>query len=336
MTMRAPRLKTGIVWLAAAVLALLVGGYLALLRPDIPYDVLERKYANGASRFVDLPGGVHFHYRDQGNRNGPTLLLVHGFGVSLETWEPWVARLGGKYRLVSVDWPGHGLTRAPDDYPPSSTNTAELIEQFARRIGLGRVTLVGNSKGGEIAWVLALRHPERVERLVLVDASGWEWRRQPPSDNPLLAFADSPVGAYLLRGLDKSSIMRRLLAAAYADPRRATAAIVRRDIELSRAPGHRAILDRTFIEGLRGRLRDGWATPEKLAAVHAPTVILWGDHDRLVDPTDGPKFAQAIRGSQLIVYQNVGHVPMEEAADKSAADLDRWLSGAQPRIRRVP
>ncbi len=308
------------------IVALLLVGYVVLLRPDISYATLEHKYANAASRFIDLPGGFHLHYRDQGNRHGPALLLIHGFGASLQDWEPWVERLRGKYRLVSVDWPGHGLTRSPEDFDPSSTNNAELIERFANATGLGRVTVIGNSKGGEIAWVLALRHPARVERLVLVDASGWEWQKYPVSDNALFAFLDSRFGAWLIRGLDKSRIVRQLLTSAFYDPRLATDAMITRYVELSRAPGHRAILDRTFVATLRGLDRDGWATKDKLARITVPTLVLWGDHDKLVDPGDARKFADAIAGSDVIVYRKVGHVAMEEVAAKSAADLDAWLT----------
>ena len=309
-------------------LVLLTVGYVALLRPDIPYETLERKYANSASRFVDLSGGYRLHYRDQGNRNGPTLLLIHGFGASLMDWELWVLQLRSRYRLVSVDWPGHGLTRAPADFVPSSANNADLIERFAGAIGLGKVTAIGNSKGGEIAWVLALRHPERVERLVLVDASGWEWQKYKPSDSALLAALDSAPIAYLLRGLDKSRIIRALLTSAFFDPQLATDAMIDRYIEFSRAPGHRAILDRTFVDTLRGIHRDDWATREHLAKIRVPTLIMWGDRDKLVDPGDANKFAAAIKGSKLIVYHNVGHVAMEEVPAQSAADLDRWLESS--------
>ena len=105
-----------VLWLLAALVVLLVIGWFALQRPDTPYATLEATYANAESQFMDLPGGVRVHYRDEGNAAGPTLVLVHGFSASLHTWEPWVARLGGDYRIISLDLPGHGLTRAPQGY----------------------------------------------------------------------------------------------------------------------------------------------------------------------------------------------------------------------------
>ncbi len=93
----------------------------------IPYSTLEARYASPASRYMDLPGGLHVHYRDQGRRDGPVLVLVHGFSASLHAWEPWVQRLSPDYRIVSLDLPGHGLTRAPDDYVPSTANSVAVV-----------------------------------------------------------------------------------------------------------------------------------------------------------------------------------------------------------------
>jgi hypothetical protein len=125
-------------FILAAVIGVAVIGYLAMLRPDIPYARLEAKYANTASRFVDLPGGVHLHYRDQGNPSGPPVVMIHGFSASLHAWEPWVARLGRDYRIITLDLPGHGLTRAPAGYDPAIGAYADLVDDFARRLGLGQ------------------------------------------------------------------------------------------------------------------------------------------------------------------------------------------------------
>ena len=120
-----------VLWLLAALVVLLVIGWFALQRPDTPYATLEATYANAESQFMDLPGGVRVHYRDEGNAAGPTLVLVHGFSASLHTWEPWVERLGGDYRIISFDLPGHGLTRAPQGYKASIDGYADIVDQVA-------------------------------------------------------------------------------------------------------------------------------------------------------------------------------------------------------------
>ena len=87
---------------------ILAAGWMALRRGDIPYDTLETIYASDASEFITLSDGLKLHYRDEGQADGPVLVLVHGFAASLHTWEPWVARLSDTYRLVSIDLPGMG------------------------------------------------------------------------------------------------------------------------------------------------------------------------------------------------------------------------------------
>ena len=92
---------------------ILFAGWMTLKRDDIPYEQLEAVYANADSRYLAFDDGMRVHFRDVGPRDAPAIVLVHGFSASLHTWEPWVARLGDEYRVISVDLPGHGLTRAP-------------------------------------------------------------------------------------------------------------------------------------------------------------------------------------------------------------------------------
>src|SRR5690349_7757973 len=122
-------------WLIGALLGLIglaavvsVAGYFVLKRDDIPYATLASRYENANSRYVDLSGGIHMHYRDEGAHPGDaTLLLVHGYAASMQTWEPWVRDLGDDYRIVSIDLPGHGLTNAPAGYQPTIANYVEAI-----------------------------------------------------------------------------------------------------------------------------------------------------------------------------------------------------------------
>ncbi len=292
---------------------------------DIPYATLEKHYATAQSRFVDLPGGFHVHYRDQGNPKGPTVLLVHGFFVSLETWEPWVQRLGKDYRLVSVDLPGHGLTRAPQGYTVSMGKLVAFVDAFANAEHLDRFTLVGSSMGGDIAWRYALAHPDKLKGLVLVDSAGWP---EPPS--PAAKKLDAmrnPVNRFLFKDFDQSATARAGLKSAYADPKFATDAMLTRDIEFGRAPGHRDII----LDLLLGYASRGNATSGKLAQISTPTLVMVGAKDQLVPPADGSRFASAIPGSRLVVYPNSGHIPQEEAADASAADLAAFLASLEPK-----
>ncbi len=320
------RILLGLLVLVGIAALLLAGGYFALKRPDVPYETLAARYENGASRYVDLPSGVRMHYRDQGE--GPTLLLIHGFSASLHTWEPWVERLAtgadrlNDYRIVSIDLPGHGLTRAPVDYQASIGAFRDVVAEFVRAQNLQRFALAGSSMGGNVAWEYALAHPEQVEALILVDASGWEETRPELAEEPaIFKLLRNPVIGPFMRDLDNTRLIRQGLEASFGDPAFVDDAMVARYAELSRAPGHRDILLQITL-GFRER---NYATPERLAALEMPVLILSGDQDRLVPPEHAQQFHDAIAGSELVMFEGVGHIPQEEAADASAMAVHEFL-----------
>lgn len=326
-------------WLIGGVLAVIgllaligVGGYLALNRPDIPYETLEAAYGGPASKYADLPGGVRMHYRDQGDPSAPVLVLVHGFSASLHTWEPWVSELTtpenslSVYRVVSVDLPGHGLTRAPAGYEASIESLRDDLHAFTTQLGLTRFALAGSSMGGNVAWEYALQHPDRVQALILVAASGWEETRQGLSeDPPVFRLLRNPIVGPFMRNLDSTALTRQGMRASFYDPALATDDMVARYVNLSRAPGHRDIL----LQLMMGFRQRNHATPERLAPLaNMPVLIMTGDTDRIVPPVNAEQFHNAISGSQLIVFENTGHIPQEERAAESARAVDEFLYAA--------
>jgi len=314
----------------AVILVALVAGYVALLRADIPYAKLEAKYANGASRFMNMPGGLRVHYRDQGNPTGPAVVMVHGFSASLQAWEPWVAILGKDYRIVTLDLPGHGLTRAPADYRPTIDGYADLVDQLAHRLNLGSYVVVGNSMGGAVAWDDALRHEQDVRGLVLVDAAGWP-REQPQGDGPLIfRILRSPIGQRLIRNIDVRSLAASGLRSAYLNRALVTPALVDRYVELSRAPGHRRILLAI------GSGRPTGITAETFRRLRVPTLVMHGMQDELIPYADGQAFAATIPEARLVSYPGVGHVPMEQIPERSAVDLKAFLDGLGAPPARAP
>lgn len=316
------KLLTGFLVLVGLAALVAVAGYFTLKRPDIPYETLATKYETPASRYIDLPGGVHMHYHDEGAQGAPTLLLLHGFSASLKTWEPWVERLGDSYRLVSIDLPGHGLTRAPAGYQPSIEAFRDAAHEFARAYGLTRYTIIGNSMGGNVAWEYALAFPEEVEALVLVDASGWpETRAKLAEDPPIFQLLRNPVIGPLLAELDNTKLIHEGLEACFVNKSLVDDAMVTRYGELARAPGHRDILLQMTL-GFRSR---NFATPERLAPLALPTLILTGDSDELVPPEHAQQFKDAIKNSQLITFETIGHLPQEEAPDLSATAVRQFL-----------
>ncbi len=307
--------------LLVLILVAAVAGWFVLKREDIPYAELDAKYGGATSRFIGVPGGVRGHYRDQGNAAGPVLVMVHGFSSSVHTWEPWVERLGSDYRIISVDLPGHGLTRAPAGYVPTMEGYADYLDQVLGQLGVTKFTLIGSSMGGHTAWTYALKHPEKLDGLVLVGSGGWPDDPAAAKDEPMIfKVLSNPVGRAVLGKLDSTAMTREALRDAFEPtPDMADEAMVTRYVELSRAPGHREIITSLVTSGRNH------ATPEKMAAIKVPTLILHGDTDKLVPAGDGRKFADAISGSTLIVYEKTGHLPQEQVADRSALDLKAWL-----------
>lgn len=307
---------------------LVVGGFLALGTlaigvfgdRDIPPEVLVRRYANPASQFLELDSGTVAHVRDQGNPDGEVLVLVHGSNASLHTWEPWVAILGDDFRLISMDLPGHGLTgrSVEDDY--SIAAMSAFVDEVTLELGVQRFHLAGNSLGGRIAWIYALDHPQRLDRLILIDAGG-----HPDEDGEEegLGFrlARMPIVGRLMQFVTPRSVIEKTLQAAFADPALVTDAMVTRYHELLLREGSREASAKRF------RLPVETERVKELPRIRNPTLILWGEQDRLVPVADAHQFAQVIPNSRVRIYADVGHIPMEEAPARSAADVRTFLNG---------
>ena len=311
-----------VIGIIVAILAvLLAAAWLKLRGPDIPYADLEAKYAGGASHFVDLPGGFHVHYEEAGDFTLPLLVLLHGYGDSYTSWDGWVQELKGKFHIIRLDFPGHGLTRAPEGYILGGDTLADFVDAFAGALSLPKFAVAGNSMGGGVAWHLAVRHPDRVGALILVDAAGFP-NEKPPAKIPLaFKILQYRAGRAFLRNIDNRPLIDEGLKTDVYDKSVITPAFVDRWAEFQRAPGHRAILMALNPTGF------GNASAAVLQTIKVPTLVINGEADVLVEPASARKFAAAIPGAKLILYPNVGHLPQVEIPQRSAADVAEFLQG---------
>jgi len=282
-------------------------------------------YTNTASQFIALPDGAIAHVRDQGNKAGPVLVLLHGSNSSLHTWEPWVAILGEKYRIVTMDIPGHGLTGAVpnDDY--SRTGMVAFVHEVTQKLGLTRYAIGGNSMGGGVAAQYTETYPGEVSALILVDASGIPRKHQPDEKIPLgFRLARMPGLNKILLYVTPRSIIDEGLHKVFIDQSKVTEEMVKRYYDLTLYDGNRR------ATGIRFRLQpNDEDVVRKLGTIKAPTLILWGDKDGLIPVEYAGEFAKRILGSKVVIYPNVGHIPMEEVAEKSAADVQDFLQRIQ-------
>ncbi len=301
-------------WTALSILAVLALGLaIWLYTPDKPRSALEALYAPPPSQFVEA-AGLRLHVRDTGPRDAPALLLLHGFGGSLHTWDAWAARLEDTHRVIRLDLPGFGLTGPDPGRDYSDARSHAVLMALMDRLGVAQADVAGHSMGGRIAWTLAAAHPERVSRLVLLSpdgfaSAGFEYGKAP----------QVPMLLRLLPYVMPTFLLRASLVPAYFDPAMVTDALVTRYRDLLLAPGvRRAILDRTAGQVLVDPV-------PLLRSIKAPVLLLWGAEDRMIPARNAADYLAALPDSRLASFPKVGHVLHEEAADATAAAAREFL-----------
>jgi pimeloyl-ACP methyl ester carboxylesterase len=294
--------------------AALLGGGFWLWTPDKSRAELEAKYLAAKSDYIEV-AGVFLHLRDTGSKQAPAIILIHGFGASLHTWEPWAQTLAKEYRVIRFDVPGFGLT-GPDptgDY--SDQRSITLLISLMDTFGIAHATLIGNSMGGRIAWKFAAAHPERVSKLVLISPDGFA--------SPGIEYgmkATVPVIMKLMRYTLPKAILASNLAAAYADPASMTGKLLDRYYDLMLAPGVR--------DAIIARMEQSILTdPEpELRRIQAETLLLWGEKDALIPATNAADYVRVLQRSTLVTLPALGHLPQEEAPDVSLKPVMDFLA----------
>jgi pimeloyl-ACP methyl ester carboxylesterase len=279
------------------------------------------KYGGPDAAFAAGPAGQRIHYRDQGRPDGPAIVLLHGSNASLHTWEPLVERLGGDYRIVTLDLPGHGLTGGTPDREYDADAMIAAVDVVAARLGLEHFTLGGNSMGGWVAWRYALARAEHVDALLLIDAAGMPLRagEKRPESNIGFRILQYPFGRWLAARITPRALVERSLRGSVAKQDIVDDAMIDRYWELLRFPGNRQ------ATVARSRMDREPAMAARVGEIAAPTLILFGKQDRLINPGAAQSFHERIAGSEVVLFDEIGHLPMEEAPDATAAAIADFL-----------
>ncbi|PJE42036.1 MAG: alpha/beta hydrolase [Pseudomonas sp.] len=287
--------------------------------PDRSLADLKPRWALPPSEFLAIDGML-VHLRDQGPRDDPApIVLLHGTSASLHTWEGWVAALQAKRRVISLDLPGFGLTGPFPDGDYRMSHYSAFLAHVLDQLQVPRAVVAGNSFGGQLAWQFALDHPQRVERLVLVDAAGYP--RNATSIPIGFRLAQIPALAPLMANLLPRQMIEASIRNVYGDPSKVSDELIDRYYELTLRAGNREALRQRFIQAEAGQ---GFT---RIAELKVPTLIIWGGRDELIPPDNAERFKRDIQGSRLVLFDDLGHVPQEEDPARTVAVLMGFLEG---------
>ena len=305
----------GVVVLACTIFVM--AGVLATWAPDRSVQQLSVRWAPAPSQFLPV-SGMQVHLRDEGPRGDALpIVLLHGTSASLHTWDAWTKELTDQRRVIRFDLPAFGLTGPHPDKDYSIAAYVRFVVAVLDHLGVQQFVLAGNSLGGQIAWNTAVAHPQRVKKLVLIDSAGYPLQ---PKEVPLgFTIARTPglrllVEYVLPRGVVQSSVRN-----VYGDPSKVTADLVDRYYELTLREGNRQALAHRMDQRLSG-------DEATLKGLRVPTLVMWGAKDRLIPPDMAQRFVADIAGAQMVIFEDLGHVPHEEDGSKTVEAFKLFLS----------
>jgi pimeloyl-ACP methyl ester carboxylesterase len=306
----------------------MVVAFVPLLGRTVPEEELRELGVIGSdSLYVDV-NGVRTRYVTVGDGD-KTIIFIHGFSSSLYSWSTCLEPISGQYRVVALDLKGFGFSEKPE----TEYTTGEYVNfviDFMDALKLDKATLCGNSMGGGIAWRTALKHPERVEKLILVDAAGYPSTR---SGQPFIMKLVRKIGGlpgsdilfplFTMRGRIRSS-----LESAYYYDERVTEQTVDAYYYSMRTKGARnAILARMLHPRSE---TEKWVG--RISELELPTLIVWGVEDTWIPAKDALKFHQDIAGSQLKLIDDCGHLPQEEEPEVFIMAVLDFMSGTKREV----
>lgn len=272
--------------------------------------------------------GARIHYQEFGNPTDPAMILIHGYTASAYVWKTVAPMLAGDgSRVIAIDLLGFGYSDKPKWFDYAITSQARIIARFMDRLGIGRATVVGSSYGGAVAATLALDYPERVEKLVLVDTVCNDTLK----NHPILKLAALPVvGEAMAPFLVDSRMYQR-------HRMRGTLARINHDLitedrvesirrPLAAADAHHSLL-------ATSRNWHACRIEHDAHLINQPTLILWGEDDRVIPLEDAYKLHDSILNSRLVIVKNCGHVPQEEQSELFAEVVSGFCHDRKGRVR---
>lgn len=305
-------MKKKLLWLLAAVIIILLVAPFVIPLPEQP-DMTAEALAPGTGRFVTVDG-VKTYVLDIGPRDGPAVVLIHGFGGSTFSWRDTIPALASSgYRAVALDLKGFGLSDKSFEEDYGHPSQAMFVAGVMDELGVEKASIAGHSMGASVLGHFAALFPERVNKLVLVDGTVNVDEDGPGFDPISWLIQFPPIRQWariiMRRQLNEETVAARLRTA-YHDPEKIT-----QEIETGYLMPQRV---KDWELALLGIVRDSnknsLASPLQSSLV-APILIVWGEQDTWVPLSRGRVLAESLPTSDLSIIPNSGHLPMEEQAE---------------------
>ncbi len=281
--------------------------------------VADRTAHSENSHFVEIDGAT-LHYQEFGEESNPTLILIHGFTASTHVWHTVAPLLATQnFHVIAVDLIGFGYSDKPSWFEYTIAAQAHIVGRLMNRLGIGKATIIGSSYGGAVAATLALDYAERVEKLVLVGAVA----NDDALDTPILKLAFLPLigeicTPFLLDSKRYSEArMKDSLApeSQYLVTKESVASVMR---PLKAKDAHRSVL-------ASARNWDANRIQEDAHLINQPTLLIWGEDDKIIPPRNGEMLYDEILNSRLVILKNCGHLPPEEKPERFVALVGEFV-----------
>lgn len=290
-----------------------------LWAPDLTLSELKHRYGADSLQTVQVDG-LTIHYQDTGPRDAPVLVLLHGFGSSLQTWDVWAAKLELNYRVIRLDLPGFGLTGPSPLHDYSEANDLATLTHFVDKLGVSSFSVLGHSMGGKMAWGLAAAKPDRVKALVLMAPDGFAQAKD---------IGTKPYAMPSIMGVIKFSLpkilVRKSIAPAFYDASALSDRLVDRYYDMLRAPGVRAAI----LE--RGNQTIYTDPVPRLKQITAPTLLVWGEQDQMIPSSNAQSYAEVLANSKTVLLPKLGHLAQEEQPEIALGHVVEFLNSTLKR-----
>ncbi|WP_375577676.1 alpha/beta hydrolase [Marivirga tractuosa] len=313
-------LGIGLVSLIGILLIILLSFY----KSDIPASENNERYFTEESQFIKIDSNK-IHIRKMGE--GSPVLLIHGSFSSLHTWEIWQEKLSEDFTTIAVDLPGHGLTGPNPQEKYDTDFNASLLWKLMQKLGYDTIAVAGNSMGGQVAYKMALQKPDQIKKLILINSSGASLKADTAKFKDQNAFSvfsliNHPLFSKLMTSITPKFLFEMSLEQVYYDESKITAEKIQMYYDLMLHQGNREATLKRFKQKAPSQF-------EELKTISSPSLIIWGEHDSWIPVSHAHRFDSILPNSKLIIYDNAGHVPMEEIPIKTAKDAVEFLKATE-------